>query len=79
MRRLFQAAVEIIKKKLPKATDIDFHGCGSYAEIGITAVFRFKEVGTNTNVDMTGVTFVAEFSDGSKTVLHHFESKRGPK
>jgi hypothetical protein len=30
--------VEIIKKKLPKATFVDFHGCGSYSEIGITAV-----------------------------------------
>jgi len=30
LRRLFQAAVEIIKKKLPKATFLDFHGCGSF-------------------------------------------------
>jgi hypothetical protein len=29
----------------------------------------FEEVGNNTNVDMTGVTFVAEFSDGSKTLF----------
>ena len=28
-RRLFQAVVEIIKKKLPQATDFDFHSCGS--------------------------------------------------
>jgi hypothetical protein len=30
LRRLFQAAVEIIKKKSPKATFSDFHGCGSF-------------------------------------------------
>jgi hypothetical protein len=30
LRRLFQAAVEIINKKLPKATFIDFHRCGSF-------------------------------------------------
>jgi hypothetical protein len=30
LRRLFQAAVEIIKKKLPKASFDDFHGCGSF-------------------------------------------------
>jgi len=29
-RRLFQAAVEIIKKKPPEATFSDFHGCGSF-------------------------------------------------
>jgi hypothetical protein len=29
-RRLFQAAVEIIKKMLPKATLIDFLNCGSF-------------------------------------------------
>jgi hypothetical protein len=29
-RRLFQAAVEIIKKKLPKASLVDFLGCGSF-------------------------------------------------
>jgi hypothetical protein len=29
-RRLFQAAVEIIKRKPPKATFSDFHGCGSF-------------------------------------------------
>lgn len=29
----------------------------------------FEEVGTTTNFDMTGVTFVAEFSDGSKTLF----------
>jgi hypothetical protein len=28
--RLFQAAVEIIKKKSPKATFVDFHGCVSF-------------------------------------------------
>ena len=35
--RLFQAVVEIIKKKSPKASLFDFHSCGSYAELGITA------------------------------------------
>jgi hypothetical protein len=30
LRRLFQAAVEIIKQKSPKATFIDFHSCGSF-------------------------------------------------
>jgi hypothetical protein len=30
LRRLFQAAVEIIKKKLPKASFADFHSCGSF-------------------------------------------------
>jgi len=30
LRRLFQAAVEIIKKKSPKATFFDFHGCSSF-------------------------------------------------
>jgi len=29
-RRLFQAAVEIIKRKLPKASFVDFHGCASF-------------------------------------------------
>jgi isopentenyl phosphate kinase len=29
-RRLFQAAVEIIKKISPKASLFDFHGCGSF-------------------------------------------------
>ena len=29
----------------------------------------FEETGNNTNVDMTGVTFTVEFSDGSKTVF----------
>jgi hypothetical protein len=29
-RRLFQAAVEIIKKISPKASSVDFHGCGSF-------------------------------------------------
>ncbi len=29
----------------------------------------FEEVGTNNNVDMTGVTFTLEFSDGSKTLF----------
>jgi len=30
--------VEIIKKKVPKATFVDFHSCGIYAELGINAV-----------------------------------------
>ena len=30
LRRLFQAAVEIIKKKLPKASFVDFQSCGSF-------------------------------------------------
>jgi hypothetical protein len=30
LRRLFQAAVEIIKKKSPKATFVDFHTRGSF-------------------------------------------------
>jgi hypothetical protein len=30
LRRLFQAAVEIIKKKSPKASFVDFHSCGSF-------------------------------------------------
>ncbi len=29
----------------------------------------FEEIGTNNNVDMTGVTFTLEFSDGSKTLF----------
>jgi hypothetical protein len=35
----------------------------------------FQQVGTNTDADMTGVTFTAEFSDGSKTI---FTTKRHP-
>jgi hypothetical protein len=38
-------------------------------------VQNFEQVGTNTDVDMTGVTFLAEFSDGSKTLL---TTKRTP-
>jgi len=30
LRRLFQAGVEIIKKKLPRASFVDFHSCGSF-------------------------------------------------
>jgi hypothetical protein len=30
LRRLFQAAVEIIKKILPQASFVDFHSCGSF-------------------------------------------------
>jgi hypothetical protein len=29
----------------------------------------FEQAGTNTNIDMTGVTFALEFSDGSRTVF----------
>jgi len=32
LRRLFQAAVEMIKKKSPKATLIHFHGGGSFPQ-----------------------------------------------
>jgi hypothetical protein len=38
-------------------------------------VQNFEQVGTNTDVDMTGVTFTVEFSDGSKTLL---TTKRTP-
>jgi hypothetical protein len=38
-------------------------------------VQNFEQVGTNTDIDMTGVTFEAEFSDGSKTL---FTTKRAP-
>ena len=38
-------------------------------------VQNFEQVGTNNDVDMTGVTFFAEFSDGSKT---QFTTKRKP-
>jgi hypothetical protein len=32
LRRLFQAAVEIIKKKSAEATFVDFHGCGQFPQ-----------------------------------------------
>lgn len=38
-------------------------------------VQNFEEISTNNNVDMTGVTLLAEFSDGSKTL---FTTKRKP-
>ena len=38
-------------------------------------VQNFEQVSTNNDVDMTGVTFLAEFSDGSKTL---FTTKRKP-
>jgi hypothetical protein len=38
-------------------------------------VVNFEQVGTNDDVDMTGVTFQADFSDGSKTL---FTTKRTP-
>lgn len=38
-------------------------------------VRNFEQIGTNNDVDMTGVTFQAEFSDGSKTL---FTTKRKP-
>lgn len=38
-------------------------------------VLNFEEIGTNNNVNMTGVSFSAEFSDGSKTL---FTTKRKP-
>jgi hypothetical protein len=37
----FQAAVEIIKKKSPKATLIDFHGCGSFHRLPLPHVLSF--------------------------------------
>jgi len=33
VRRLFQAAVEIIQKKSPKATLLDFHSCGRFQSV----------------------------------------------
>src|SRR5439155_16780467 len=37
----FQAAVEIIKKKLPKATFIDFHGCAVSTGLPLPTVLSF--------------------------------------
>jgi len=39
VRRLFQAAVEIINKKSPKASFIDFHGCGSFHKLPLPPAF----------------------------------------
>jgi len=43
LRRLFQAAVEMIKKKSPKATLIHFHGGGSFHSAFRPACFFHKE------------------------------------
>jgi len=37
----FQAAVEIIKQKLPKATLIDFHGCAVSTGLPFRRFFLF--------------------------------------
>jgi hypothetical protein len=43
--------VEIINKKPPKATFVDFHSCGIYAALGINAVGLTRYRGrTLTNV-----------------------------
>jgi len=41
VRRLFQAAVEIIKKKPPKASFVDFHGCGSFHKLPLPQLSFF--------------------------------------
>src|SRR5439155_13705701 len=41
VRRLFQAAVEIIKKKSPKASFVDFHGCGSFHKLPLPQLSFF--------------------------------------
>ena len=41
VRRLFQAAVEIIKKKSPKASFVDFHGCGSFHQLPLPQISFF--------------------------------------
>jgi hypothetical protein len=41
VRRLFQAAVEIINKTWPKATDSDFHGCGSFLKLPLPQLSFF--------------------------------------
>jgi hypothetical protein len=41
-------------------------GTGSTLKI---EMMDFEEVGTSNNLDMTGVTFTLEFSDGSKTLF----------
>ncbi len=41
VRRLFQAAVEIIKKTSPKASFIDFHGCGSFHKLPLPQLSFF--------------------------------------
>ena len=41
MRRLFQAAVEIVKNKSAKATFPDFHGCGSFHRPPLFFLFCF--------------------------------------
>jgi hypothetical protein len=39
-RRLFQAAVEIIQEKSPKASFVDFHGCGLFDNVKLTHLDR---------------------------------------
>jgi hypothetical protein len=39
VRRLFQAAVEIVEKKSPKATFTDFHRCGSFHRLLLSFFF----------------------------------------
>lgn len=41
LRRLFQAGVEIIKKKLPEASFVDFHSCGSFHRFSFSFWFFF--------------------------------------
>jgi len=41
VRRLFQTAVEIIKKKSPKASFVDFHGCGSFHKLPLPQLSFF--------------------------------------
>jgi hypothetical protein len=40
VRRLFQATVEIIKKKSPKATLLDFHSCGRFHSVFRPPIFQ---------------------------------------
>ena len=44
LRRLFQAAVEIFKKKLPEASFVDFRSCGSFHRFSFSflALFSFS-------------------------------------
>ena len=41
VRRLFQAAVEIIKKRSPKASFVDFHRCGSFHKLPLPQLSFF--------------------------------------
>jgi len=42
LRRLFQAAVEIIKKIVPQASFVDFHSCGSFHRFSFLVLFSFS-------------------------------------